>query len=146
MIPSTHPDQSPRATGLGTDHAGQHAHRPLSDDVLQSAQDAVAAEGADDYAGLSRGDYVARTSEHMSDLGPSAHLEEEAQGVQSPYTGRVSSRLEEFDPMESEALGVSRLTRYVKAEPAKAALMAAGAGALLAILMGRRRSSRAGRR
>lgn len=130
MIPSTHPDQSLHVSGVGTgpgtEHAGQHAHRPLSDDVLQSAEEAVAAEGADDYAGLSRGDYVARTDVRTSRLGANA---ERGYAMQS-----------------AEDAGVSRLTRYVKAEPAKAALMAAGAGALLALLMGRRRGSKAARR
>lgn len=111
MILSTHPDQSPRGAGLagrGNEHAGQHAHRPLSDDVLQSAQDAVGSEG-----------------------------------VQSPYTGRVTSRLDQGDALGgAEVSAVSRLTRYVRSEPAKAAVMAAGAGALLAMLMGRRKGGR----
>lgn len=108
---------------------GQGTHRSLNEDVLQSAEDAVASEGADDYAGLSRGDYVARTG-----------------GVQSPYTGTIESAgnsgmsslgLAEQGPgfftrMENQ------LARYVAQQPAKAAMMAAGAGVLLAILVGKR--------
>lgn len=111
----------------------QGAHRSLNEDVLQSAEDAVASEGANDYAGLSRGDYVTRTG-----------------GVQSPYTGTVgtggasgagSLGLHEkgrgiFSRMESQ------VTRYVAQQPAKAAMLAAGAGVLLAMLMGKRGKGR----
>ncbi len=109
------------------------SHRSLGDDVLQSAGEAVSSEGADDYAGLSRGDYVARS------------------GVQSPYTGRVSSAgMGDTEQLLGDSgpgffsRTQDRLTRYVASEPTKAAMMAAGAGALLMILMGRR--GRGGRR
>lgn len=125
MIPSNSNNPG-QGTGLGK-------HRSLNEDVLQSAEDAVATEGADDYAGLSRGDYVARTG-----------------GVQSPYTGTVgsagtsgmsSSGLDDqgpgfFSRMESQ------VTRYVAQQPAKAAMMAAGAGVLLALLVGKRGKGR----
>ncbi len=113
-------------TGLPGANTGHGAHRTLGEDVMQSAEDAVASEGADDYAGLSRGDYVTRSGG----------------GVQSPYTGTVSSRGAGkvdtavgsgfFSRMESQ------VTRYVTRQPARAAMMAAGAGALMAVLMGRR--------
>lgn len=112
---------------------GQGTHRSLNEDVLQSAEDAVASEGSDDYAGLSRGDYVARTG-----------------GVQSPYTGTVGSEgtsgmsgldLDDSGPGFFSRME-SQVTRYVAQQPAKAALMAAGAGVLLAILVGQRGKGR----
>ncbi len=103
------------------------SHRSLNEDVLQSAEDAVASEGADDYAGLSRGDYVTRTG-----------------NVQSPYTGTVTGTVSGavgsdpgfFSRMESQ------VTRYVAQQPAKAAMMAAGAGALMALVLGKRGKGR----
>lgn len=129
MIPS-----NSSSTGLGQTGAstGQGKHRSLDEDVLQSAEDAVASEGADDY-GLSRGDHVTR-----------------AGGVESAYTGTVgssgSSGMNRLD-LDEEGHGFfsrmeSQVTRYVAQQPAKAAMMAAGAGALLAILMGRRGKDR----
>ncbi len=114
-------------TGTST---GRGTHRSLNEDVLQSAEDAVASEGADDYAGLSRGDYVARTG-----------------GVERPYTGTLSGAGVGRSKMEAVGVGFfsrmeSQVSRYVARQPAKAAMMAAGAGALLAILMGRRGKGR----
>lgn len=113
-------------------------HRTLSDDVLQSAEDAVASEGADDYAGVfrgdSRGDYVARTG-----------------GVQSPYTGTVGSAgPSRLNLGMSQGAGFfsrmeDQVTSYVARQPARAAMMAAGAGALLALVMGRRKMGRRGK-
>lgn len=124
MIPS-----SSGSVQTGT-RAGRGTHRSLNEDVLQSAEDAVASEGADDYAGLSRGDYVARTG-----------------GVESPYTGTLSGRGMVGSSMEEAVPGFfsrmeSQVTRYVAHQPGKAAMLAAGAGALLAILMGRRGKGR----
>ena len=93
----------------------------------------MASENADDYTGLSRGDYVTRTG-----------------GVESPYTGTIGSRggsgMNRLNMDEGEPGFFSRMesqvTRYVAQEPAKAAMMAAGAGALLAILLGKRGKDR----
>lgn len=127
MIPS-----NSSGSGLGQAHtsAGRGTHRSLNEDVLQSAEDAVASEGADDYASLSRGDYVARTS-----------------GTERPYTGTLSGTGMDSSSMEDAGSGFfsrmqHRATHYVAQQPAKAAMLAAGAGALLAILMGRRGKGR----
>lgn len=112
------------------------SHRTLSDDVLQSAEDAVTSSisSEDEFSGLSRGDYVARTVD-----------------VQSPYTGTFGSGSGSASRMslgsiDAESGFFSRMenqvTRYVAAQPGTAALMAAGAGALLALLMGRRKGGR----
>jgi ElaB/YqjD/DUF883 family membrane-anchored ribosome-binding protein len=83
--------------------------------------------------------------DHLRDSGSSALIRAAAQADALAHKGMEQARRARTAVQEKAQVTGDRTVAYIRDEPVKAVVMAAAAGALLALVLGRRSPSRAGR-